>query len=107
MYIFQARDLHIVVSDSANQLRDALAEMQRSVNRMASEAGVIHGVVENISRSIAVTDETTALQTITGTFADAQTRMINALEEISRIATDMPLTPPESLGPLALRLSER
>lgn len=33
--------------------------------------------------------------------------MINALEEISRIATDMPLTPAELLGPLALKLSER
>lgn len=32
---------------------------------------------------------------------------MSALEEISRIATDMPLTDAESLGPLALRLSER
>ncbi|VIO95611.1 Talin 1, putative [Brugia malayi] len=102
----KARDLHVILSDSASQLRDALAEMQRNINRMASEAGVILGVVENISRSIALTDETTS-QTITGTFTDAQTRMISALEEISRLATDMPLTPPESLGSLALRLSER
>uniref|UniRef100_A0A1I8EQD5 I/LWEQ domain-containing protein n=1 Tax=Wuchereria bancrofti TaxID=6293 RepID=A0A1I8EQD5_WUCBA len=101
----KARDLHVILTDSANQLRDALAEMQRNINRMASEAGVILGVVENISRSIALTDETTS-QTITGTFTDAQTRMISALEEISRLATDMPLTPPESLGSLALRYSD-
>ncbi|VDN06084.1 unnamed protein product [Thelazia callipaeda] len=101
-----ARELHIVLNDSANQLRDALTEMQRNINRMASEAGVIHGVVENISRSIALTDDVSS-QTGDGTFADAQTRMINALGEISHIATDMPLTPPKSLGPLALRLSER
>lgn len=103
---FQARDLHVILNDSASQLRDALIEMQRNINHMASEAGVILGVVENISRSIALTDEAT-LQTITGTFTDAQTRMISALEEILRLATDMPLTPPESLGSLALRLSER
>lgn len=72
---------------------------------MASEAGVIHGVVENISRSIALTDEVTS--TAMGSFTDAQTRMIGALEDIQRIATDMPLTAPESLGPLALKLSER
>ncbi|VDP18062.1 unnamed protein product, partial [Onchocerca flexuosa] len=101
----KAHDLHVVLYDSASQLRDALTEMQRNVNRMASEAGVILGVVENISRSIALTDEATS-QTITGTFIDAQTRMISALEEISRLATDMPLTSPESLGSLALRFSE-
>uniref|UniRef100_A0A915Q6F4 FERM domain-containing protein n=1 Tax=Setaria digitata TaxID=48799 RepID=A0A915Q6F4_9BILA len=101
----KARDLHVVLNDNANQLRDALTEMQRNVNRMASEAGVILGVVENISRSIALTDEATS-QSITGTFTDAQTRMISALEEISRLATDMPLTLPESLGSLALRFSE-
>lgn len=56
----QARELHVVVEESASQLRDALTDMQRSVNRMASEAGVIHGVVENISRSIALTDETSS-----------------------------------------------
>lgn len=102
----KARDLHVVVDESANQLRDALTDMQRNVNRLASEAGVIHGVVENISRSIALTDESST-HTIAGSFADAQTRMMSALEEISRIATDMPLTAAESLGPLALRLSER
>lgn len=94
------------MDESSNQLRDALAEMQRNVNRMASEAGVIHGVVENISRSIALTDES-SLHTRTGTFTDAQTRMINTLEELSQTATDMPMTAPEALGPLALRLSER
>uniref|UniRef100_A0A8R1TSD6 FERM domain-containing protein n=1 Tax=Onchocerca volvulus TaxID=6282 RepID=A0A8R1TSD6_ONCVO len=102
----KAHDLHVVLYDSASQLRDALTEMQRNVNRMASEAGIILGVVENISRSIALTDEATS-QTITGTFIDAQTRMISVLEEISRLATDMPLTSPESLGSLALRFSER
>uniref|UniRef100_A0A915B5P5 FERM domain-containing protein n=1 Tax=Parascaris univalens TaxID=6257 RepID=A0A915B5P5_PARUN len=101
----KARELHVVVEESASQLRDALTDMQRSVNRMASEAGVIHGVVENISRSIALTDETSSHTA--GSFTDAQTRMMSALEEISRIATDMPLTDAESLGPLALRLSER
>lgn len=106
MILFQAHDLQVLLNDSASQLRDALVEMQRYVNRIASEAGVILGVVENISRSIALTDEIIS-QTISGTFTDAQTRMISALEEISRLATDMPLTSPESLGSLALRLSER
>lgn len=79
--------------------------MQRHINHLASEAGVIHGVVETISRSIALTDESSSQ--LAGSFADAQTNMINLLEEISRIATDMPIISPESLGASALTLSER
>lgn len=55
-----------MVDESAAQLRDAVAEMQRNINRMASEAGVIHGVVENISRSIALTDEATLQSSTVG-----------------------------------------
>lgn len=98
----KARELHIIVEESAEQLREAITDLQRSVNVMDSEAGVYHGIVETITRSIALTDQ--SRQAPAGdSFADAQTRMIDALNEISRIATDMPLRDPSELGQLSLR----
>lgn len=97
------------MEESAQQLRDAVIDLQRYVSLLDSEAGVVHGIVETISRSITLADQTRP--TPQGdSFADAQTRMVDALNEVSQIASDMPLVESEeveALGHMSLRLAER
>jgi hypothetical protein len=65
----QAREMHRVVDEQRIQLLEAVTELQRNLQMQASDAGVMHGMVDTISRSIARTDETL---TAVGSFADAQ-----------------------------------
>uniref|UniRef100_A0AC35TN27 FERM domain-containing protein n=1 Tax=Rhabditophanes sp. KR3021 TaxID=114890 RepID=A0AC35TN27_9BILA len=101
----QATELHKIVNEKSYLVSDALNELQRYVRVMESEAGVIHGMVDSISRSIQMTDQTRHIDQ-QSTFADSQTRMISALEAINKIATDMPSIGPEHLGTMALNLSD-
>lgn len=109
MYLsFQARDFHTAVDEAAGQLRDALSELQMNVQSTASEAGVVSGMVESISRSIARTDETVHASQLTSvSFVDAQTRMVRACKEITRISQEMvtkSYADTHALGALALEV---
>ncbi|VDM52399.1 unnamed protein product [Angiostrongylus costaricensis] len=102
----KAVEAHSRVDEAAVQLKDALDDMRSTVSAISSEQGVIQGMVETISHSIAGTD---TLQTAThgASFADAQTKINTYLEDIRRCATDMPYAEPQSLGNMALTLSEK
>jgi talin len=100
----KATSMHEIVVKSGEQLHEALSDLLQNVSAHETDAGRIHGMVETISRSIALADQTA--QQTGENFADTQTRMTNALEEILRIATDMPNAEPEHLGQNSLRLSE-
>lgn len=102
----KAVEMHPIVEESAEQLAIAVADLQRNINLLDSEAGGIHGIVDSISRSISLADQTR--QTPAGdSFADAQTRMLDALNEIARISQDMPVADSQELGHLSLQLAER
>ncbi|KAK0407513.1 hypothetical protein QR680_019234 [Steinernema hermaphroditum] len=102
----KAVEAHHAVSECVQLLTEAISDLEQNVNVLASDAGVIHGMVETISRSIAMADESRSVAT-GGSFADAQTRMMSALEDIRNIANEMTFADPSALGSLALRLSER
>uniref|UniRef100_A0A914UKX2 Talin 1 n=1 Tax=Plectus sambesii TaxID=2011161 RepID=A0A914UKX2_9BILA len=107
----KARDFHTAVDEAAGQLREALTELQMNVQSTASEAGVVSGMVESISRSIARTDENVHTSQLTNvSFVDAQTRMVRACKEITRIAQEMvtkSYNDTHALGSLALELSQQ
>ncbi|WKX89798.1 hypothetical protein Q1695_009001 [Nippostrongylus brasiliensis] len=102
----KAIEAHSRVDESAAQLKDALHDMRSTVSAISSEQGVIQGMVETISHSIAGTDmmHTAAAG---ASFADAQTKINAYLEDIRRTATDMPYCEPQGLGNMALTLSEK
>jgi hypothetical protein len=50
-------ELHTIVEESAEQQRLALVDLQRQVQMELSESGVVNGIIDNISRSIAVADQ--------------------------------------------------
>uniref|UniRef100_A0A0N4ZUP8 FERM domain-containing protein n=1 Tax=Parastrongyloides trichosuri TaxID=131310 RepID=A0A0N4ZUP8_PARTI len=101
----KAIELHNLVDESGSHIYETLTDIQRYIKILESESGVIHGMVDSISRSIALTDESHNI-TQENSFADAQTRMISALENIKKIATDMRMVEPADLGSLALELSD-
>ncbi|KAK5981052.1 VBS domain-containing protein [Trichostrongylus colubriformis] len=78
----KATEAHARVDEAAAQLKDALDDMRSTVSAISSEQGVIQGMVETISHSIAGTD---TIQTSSqgSSFADAQTKINAYLEDIS------------------------
>uniref|UniRef100_A0A0N5BME0 FERM domain-containing protein n=1 Tax=Strongyloides papillosus TaxID=174720 RepID=A0A0N5BME0_STREA len=96
---------HKNIDDSGNVLYNTLTDLQRYVKVLESQSGVIHGMVDSISKSIAKTDEAHNI-TQENSFTDAQTRMTTALENIKKIATDMRVAEPSDLGSLALKLTD-
>ncbi|XGW23184.1 hypothetical protein V3C99_005435 [Haemonchus contortus] len=102
----KAIEAHARVDEAAVQLKDALDDMRSTVSAISSEQGVIQGMVETISHSIAGTDMMHA-SSQGSSFADAQTKINAYLEDIRRNATDMPYSEPQALGNMALTLSEK
>uniref|UniRef100_A0A0K0EJV8 FERM domain-containing protein n=1 Tax=Strongyloides stercoralis TaxID=6248 RepID=A0A0K0EJV8_STRER len=96
---------HQIIDEAGNNLYTTLTELQRYVKVLESQSGVIHGMIDSISKSIAKTDETYNIGH-DNSFTDAQTRMTAALENIKKIATDMRVSDPSELGTLALKLTD-
>ncbi|CAD6186281.1 unnamed protein product [Caenorhabditis auriculariae] len=95
---------HSQVDDATVQLKHALGDMRATLAKIGNEQGVVQGMVDTISTSIASTDHTVSSQ---GSFADSQTRMTAYLEDIRRTAEQMPSSNTQSLGGLSLNLSEK
>lgn len=101
----KAQEMHLIVEKKSEQFRVAVIEFQRNIIIIDSESGVLHGIVETISRSISLADQ--FCQTPSGdSFADTQTRMINTLNEINQIVSNMSFIEPDDLGLLSLHLAE-
>uniref|UniRef100_A0A183BVZ7 FERM domain-containing protein n=1 Tax=Globodera pallida TaxID=36090 RepID=A0A183BVZ7_GLOPA len=101
----KAVELHTIVEESAEQQRLALTDLQRQVQLLDSESGVVVGVIDNISRSIAVVDQTRKASA-TDSLANIQVQIASILNEMAQNASNAPLTQPQELGTLSLRLSE-
>lgn len=99
--------LHNEIDDATDATADALRDLLHTLETVATEAGVVTGLVESIHKSIAKVDER-HVTSIDVSFVDYQTRMVNAAKEIARIAQDMVAksgTSPGELGGLAANLS--
>lgn len=70
-----------------------------------SQAGVLHGVLDSISRAIASSDQSKQA-TADDSFPNVQTRMVNALEVVRQLATTMPVADANELGGLSLKLCD-
>ncbi|KAI6216966.1 BMA-TLN-1, isoform b [Aphelenchoides fujianensis] len=91
--------------DAGGNPRAVESHQERSVNLLDSQAGVIDGIVETISRSIAAAEQTKPAAA-DDSFPNVQTRMVEALEEIRQVANGMPVGTPAELGASSLRMSE-
>ncbi|CAN7981389.1 unnamed protein product, partial [Ixodes pacificus] len=107
--------VHADVDDAAEGARDALQELLRTLEALATEAGVVTGLVESVSKAMYRLEERTVV-TLLGSspqpqelsYVDYQTRMVRSAKEVARVAQDMVAHAshdPSRLTPLAADLS--
>ncbi|XP_013778384.1 talin-2-like [Limulus polyphemus] len=105
----KATHVHTEIDDSADAMQDALHDLLHTLEAAATEAGIVTGLVESINKAVAKVDEHVSV-TETVSFADYQTRMVNACKEIARLAQEMvtkSTTDVSHLSPLAANLSHQ
>ncbi|KAK8772242.1 hypothetical protein V5799_024516 [Amblyomma americanum] len=113
---------HGDVDEAADNARDALQELLRTLESAATEAGVVTGLVESVSKAMYRLEERSVI-TIGGlrtsgsyglevqpelSYVDYQTRMVRSAKEVARVAQDMVAHAghdPSRLTPLAADLS--
>nr|CAD7458197.1 unnamed protein product [Timema tahoe] len=120
----KAVNIHPDIDDSAEATRDSLHDLGKTLEHLATQAGVVTGVMDTITRAMArVADNRVSTISITETghsFVDYQTRMVASSKEIARISQEMVRlmftgdmcvsksgTDVARLGPLAAELSHQ
>uniref|UniRef100_A0A1I8B1N6 Vinculin n=1 Tax=Meloidogyne hapla TaxID=6305 RepID=A0A1I8B1N6_MELHA len=101
----KAVELHTIVEESAEQQQSALLDMQRLIQQLDTENGLVNGLIDGISRSIAIADKTQQVSP-GDSLADIQARMVSLLNVIGQTASDVPLVKPTEMGQLFLQLDE-
>ena len=86
----RATHAHPDVDDAADTIRDTLQELLSTVESIATEAGVVSGLVESITTSMNhMGDRSAVTVDESGSFVDYQTSMVAAAKEIARLAQEM------------------
>lgn len=81
---------HPDVDDAADTMKETLQELLSTVETIATEAGVVSGLVESITTAMhRLEDNAVAVSDDSESFVDYQTRMVTAAKEIARLAQDM------------------
>ena len=90
----KAVNIHPDIDESVEATRDALQDVGKTLEHLATQAGVVTGILDSITRSMTrVTESSHRLSTYSETgelsFVDYQTRMVTAAKEIARLAQEM------------------
>ncbi|GAB0095550.1 talin-1 [Sergentomyia squamirostris] len=83
---------HNQLDECVASTREALIELNNTVEKLSTENGVVTGLMEQISRSITrITDKRQSLLGVSTTdnFVDYQTRMVQSAKEIARLANEI------------------
>ncbi|XP_068221988.1 talin-2 isoform X2 [Palaemon carinicauda] len=102
---------HPDVDDAADTMKETLQELLATVETIATEAGVVSGLVESITTAMHRIEDLSGGPPDDGdSFVDYQTRMVAAAKEIARLAQDMvgkASTDPSQLGNLGANVSHQ
>lgn len=107
----RAAHLHQELDECVESTREAILELNATVERLSTENGVVTGLIEQISRSISrVTDKRQSLMgvSLSDTYVDYQTRMVQAAKEIARHANEISTKAaydPTKLAPLCVEMT--
>ncbi|KAK4327375.1 hypothetical protein Pmani_002156 [Petrolisthes manimaculis] len=86
----KATHAHPDVDDAADTMKETLQEVLSTVETIATEAGVVSGLVESITTAMHQMDDRSAFQSdAPDSFVDYQTRMVTSAKEIARLAQEM------------------
>jgi talin len=107
----RASNLHPELDECVANTRDAIFELNTTIERLSTENGIVTGLMEQMSRSISkITDKRQSLigTSLSDTFVDYQTRMVQNAKEIARYANDVNAkapVDPSRLGPLCVEMA--
>lgn len=88
----RATNYHNQLDECVTTTREALLELNNTVEKLSTENGVVTGLMEQISRSITrITDKRQSLLGVSSVdnFVDYQTRMVQSAKEIARLANEI------------------
>ncbi|PSN52989.1 Talin-1 [Blattella germanica] len=87
----KAVNIHPDIDESVEATRDALQDMGRTLEHLSTQAGVVTGILDSITRSMARVSESSHRLSESSelSFVDYQTRMVSAAKEIARLSQDM------------------
>lgn len=88
----RATQLHAGLDEGVTNLREAILELNATVEKLSTDSGVVTRLMEQISRSISrLTDKRQSLMatSVSDTFVDYQTRMVQSAKIIARLANEM------------------
>ncbi|XP_063237314.1 talin-1 isoform X2 [Bacillus rossius redtenbacheri] len=106
----KAVSFHPEIDDAGDATRDALHDLGKTLEHLATQAGVVTGVLDAITRAMARLSDNRTSAAVAGehSFVDYQTRMVSAAKEVARVAQEMVTksgTDAARLGPLCAELS--
>ncbi|KAJ9593984.1 hypothetical protein L9F63_014625, partial [Diploptera punctata] len=90
----KAVNIHPDIDESVEATKDSLQDVGKTLEHLATQAGVVTGILDSITRSMTRVNESshrmsTYSETGELSFVDYQTRMVTAAKEIARIAQEM------------------
>ncbi|XP_015597713.1 talin-1 isoform X2 [Cephus cinctus] len=107
----KAINLHNEVDETVESTKDALQELQNTLETISTSNGIVTGLIDAISRAmVRLEDHRTSTIDTVDSYVDYQTRMVEAAKEIARLGQDMSTkssTDVTRLGPLAVDISHK
>lgn len=107
----RAAHLHSDLDECVESTREAILELNSTVERLSTENGVVTGLIEQISRSMSrITDKRQSLlgTSMSDNYVDYQTRMVQSAKEIARYANEInskAAFDPSKLAPLSVEMT--
>ncbi|XP_033109397.1 talin-1-like isoform X3 [Anneissia japonica] len=83
----KAKHTHSAIDEAAEGMKEAVDELNNTLEDAASQFGMVTGMVETISKAIIVTDD--SITEMDGDFVDYQTNMVKSCKAIIKTAHDM------------------
>ncbi|XP_011052007.1 PREDICTED: talin-1 isoform X3 [Acromyrmex echinatior] len=103
--------LHTEVDETVESTKDALQELQNTLETISTSAGIVTGLIDTISRAmVRLEDHRMSTIDTVDSYVDYQTRMVEAAKEIARLAQEISTkssTDVARLGPLAVDISHK
>ncbi|KZC14531.1 Talin-1 [Dufourea novaeangliae] len=107
----KAINFHAEVDETVESMKDALQELQNTLETISTSNGIVTGLIDTISRAmVRLEDHRMSTIDTVDFYVDYQTRMVEAAKEIARLAQEMSTkssTDVARLGPLAVDISHK
>ncbi|XP_075218972.1 talin_middle and talin-RS domain-containing protein rhea isoform X1 [Lycorma delicatula] len=113
----KAVNIHPDIDECVSATRDAISDLSSTLEQLATQAGVVTGLLDTITRAMGKIPDPKAPQQrlsfihdSTDSYVDYQTRMVASAKEIARLSQEMVLkssSDVSQVGPLAAQLTHQ